>query len=66
MASHCGFFQREADRWRRDPSSWNRHDRVRLDMPVVPVRLDGLDRVLHHTWKFGPRAARVSFEALYH
>ena len=24
----------------------------RLDVPVVPVRLDGLDRVLHHTWKF--------------
>jgi 1-acyl-sn-glycerol-3-phosphate acyltransferase len=36
----------------------------RLDMPVVPVRLDGLDRVLHHTWKFPARGpARVSFGA---
>ena len=24
----------------------------RLDLPVVPVRLDGLDRVLHPTWRF--------------
>ena len=24
---------------------------ARLDVPVVPVRLEGLDRVLHHTWK---------------
>ena len=34
----------------------------RLDVPVVPVRLEGLDRVLHHTWKFptrGPARVRV-------
>ena len=34
----------------------------RLDVPVVPVRLDGLDKVLHHTWKMarpGPRPGRV-------
>ncbi|MGH9346306.1 MAG: AMP-binding protein, partial [Vicinamibacterales bacterium] len=30
----------------------------RLDVPVVPVRLDGVDRVLHATWRF-PRAGRV-------
>jgi long-chain acyl-CoA synthetase len=30
----------------------------RLDVPVVPVRLDGVDRVLHTTWKF-PRPGRV-------
>jgi long-chain acyl-CoA synthetase len=23
----------------------------RLGLPVVPVRLSGLDRILHHTWK---------------
>ena len=23
----------------------------RLGVPVVPVRIDGLDKVLHHTWK---------------
>jgi long-chain acyl-CoA synthetase len=34
----------------------------RLDVPVVPVRLDGLDRVLHQSWKFPTRgAARVTF-----
>ena len=34
----------------------------RLGVPVVPVRLDGLDRILHHSWKF-PSAgtARVAF-----
>jgi hypothetical protein len=34
----------------------------RLDIPVVPVRLDGLDRILHHSWKF-PQvgSARVAF-----
>ena len=34
----------------------------RLDVPVVPVRLEGLDRVLHHTWQHGeagPRAGRL-------
>jgi long-chain acyl-CoA synthetase len=35
---------------------------ARLGVPVVPVRLDGLDRILHHTWKFPARGhARVSF-----
>jgi long-chain acyl-CoA synthetase len=34
----------------------------RLDVPVVPVRLYGLDRVLHQTWKFPVRgSARVTF-----
>jgi long-chain acyl-CoA synthetase len=37
---------------------------ARLDLPVVPVRLDGLDRVLHHSWKFPRRGpVRVSFGA---
>ncbi len=36
----------------------------RLDVPVVPVRLRGLDRVLHHTWKFPVRGpGRVIFGA---
>ncbi|MGE3178882.1 MAG: AMP-binding protein, partial [Vicinamibacterales bacterium] len=30
----------------------------RLNVPVVPVRLDGLDKVLHHTWKMA-RPGRV-------
>ena len=30
----------------------------RLDVPVVPVRLEGVDRILHHTWKF-PRRGRA-------
>jgi long-chain acyl-CoA synthetase len=35
---------------------------ARLQVPVVPVRLDGLDRILHHTWKFPQRGnARVAF-----
>ena len=34
----------------------------RLDVPVVPVRLDGLDLVLHQSWKFPQRGpARVTF-----
>jgi long-chain acyl-CoA synthetase len=36
----------------------------RLDLPVIPVRLDGLDRVLHPTWKFvRPGKVRVAFGA---
>jgi long-chain acyl-CoA synthetase len=31
---------------------------ARLQVPVVPVRLKGLDRILHHTWKF-PRRGRA-------
>ena len=35
---------------------------ARLDVPVVPVRLEGLDRILHHTWKFPARGTgRVAF-----
>jgi len=30
----------------------------RLDVPVVPVRLDGVDRVLHPKWRF-PKAGKV-------
>ncbi len=37
---------------------------ARLDIPVVPVRLEGLDRVLHQSWKFPQRGpARVTFGA---
>jgi long-chain acyl-CoA synthetase len=36
----------------------------RLDVPVVPVRLEGLDKVLHHTWRMArPGPARVAFGA---
>jgi 1-acyl-sn-glycerol-3-phosphate acyltransferase len=31
-------------------------------VPVVPVRIEGLDRVLHHTWKMAkPGRVRVAF-----
>jgi long-chain acyl-CoA synthetase len=32
---------------------------ARLQVPVVPVRLKGLDRILHHTWKFPRRGPAV-------
>ena len=36
----------------------------RLDIPVVPVRLDGVDRVLHMKWKMAkPGHVRVAFGA---
>ena len=36
----------------------------RLGVPVVPVRLEGLDKVLHHTWKMAkPGRVRVAFGA---
>jgi long-chain acyl-CoA synthetase len=36
----------------------------RLEVPVVPVRIEGLDRILHHTWKFPARGnASVAFGA---
>jgi long-chain acyl-CoA synthetase len=36
----------------------------RLDVPVIPVRLDGLDRVLHPTWHMvRPGSVRVAFGA---
>jgi long-chain acyl-CoA synthetase len=36
----------------------------KLDVPVVPVRIEGLDRILHHTWKFPGRGrARILFGA---
>jgi 1-acyl-sn-glycerol-3-phosphate acyltransferase len=36
----------------------------RLGVPVVPVRVDGLDKVLHHTWKMArPGPVRVAFGA---
>jgi long-chain acyl-CoA synthetase len=36
----------------------------RLAVPVVPVRIDGLDRVLHQTWKMArPGRVRVAFGA---
>ncbi len=35
---------------------------ARLDVPVIPVRLDGLDRILHQRWKFPQRGrARIAF-----
>jgi 1-acyl-sn-glycerol-3-phosphate acyltransferase len=36
----------------------------RLGVPVVPVRLEGLDRVLHPSWKMAkPGRVRVAFGA---
>ena len=40
---------------------------ARLDVPVVPVRIDGLDRVLHPTWKMAtPGPVSVTFGAPIH
>jgi long-chain acyl-CoA synthetase len=37
---------------------------ARLDVPVVPVRLVGLEKVLHHSWKMAqPGPAKVVFGA---
>lgn len=34
----------------------------KLETPVVPVRIEGLDRVLHHTWKMArPGKVRIKF-----
>ena len=36
----------------------------RLDVPVVPVRIDGVDRVLHPSWTMArPGKVRVAFGA---
>ena len=36
----------------------------RLGVPVVPVRIEGLERVLHHTWRMArPGRVRVAFGA---
>jgi long-chain acyl-CoA synthetase len=36
----------------------------RLDVPVVPVRISGLDRVLHKTWRMArPGRIRIAFGA---
>ncbi len=35
---------------------------VRLEVPIVPVRLEGLEQVLHHTWHMArPGPVRVAF-----
>jgi len=37
---------------------------ARLGVPVVPVHLEGIDRVLHHTWKMAkPGRVKVTFGA---
>ena len=37
---------------------------ARLGVPVVPVRVEGLDRVLHHSWRMArPGRVRVAFGA---
>ena len=39
----------------------------RLNVPVVPVRFEGLDRVLHHSWRMAtPGRVRVAFGAPLH
>jgi long-chain acyl-CoA synthetase len=39
----------------------------RLDVPVVPVRIDGLDQVLHTSWRMArPGRVRVAFGAPLH
>jgi long-chain acyl-CoA synthetase len=36
----------------------------RLGVPIVPVKLEGLERVLHHTWSMAkPGRVRVAFGA---
>ena len=40
---------------------------AKLDVPVVPVRLEGMDRVLHRTWKMARRGrVRVKFGPALH
>jgi long-chain acyl-CoA synthetase len=35
---------------------------AKLDVPIVPVRIEGLDRVLHHSWRMAkPGRVRVAF-----
>ena len=37
---------------------------ARLDVPVIPVGISGLDQVLHHTWKMAkPGPGRIRFGA---
>jgi long-chain acyl-CoA synthetase len=37
---------------------------ARIGIPVVPVRVDGLDRILHQSWKMAkPGRARIAFGA---
>jgi long-chain acyl-CoA synthetase len=37
---------------------------ARLDLPVIPVRIDGLDKVLHRTMRWPKRGpVRVAFGA---
>jgi long-chain acyl-CoA synthetase len=39
----------------------------RLNAPVVPVRIEGLDKVLHHTWRMAkPGRVRIAFGAPMH
>jgi long-chain acyl-CoA synthetase len=39
----------------------------RLNVPVVPVRIEGLDKVLHHTWRMAtPGPVRIAFGAPLH
>ena len=34
----------------------------RLGVPVVPVRIDGIEKVLHHSWRMArPGRVRVAF-----
>src|SRR5207244_2975926 len=36
----------------------------RLEVPIVPVRIEGLDKVLHHSWRMARRGpVRVAFGA---
>jgi long-chain acyl-CoA synthetase len=39
----------------------------RLNVPVVPIRIEGLDQVLHHTWRMArPGRIRITFGAPLH
>jgi long-chain acyl-CoA synthetase len=39
----------------------------RLDVPVVPVRIEGLEKVLHHSWRMArPGRVRIAFGAPMH
>jgi long-chain acyl-CoA synthetase len=63
-ASRCLSFRRESEptKERSTVSAGVGMIASRLDVPVVPVRLDGLDRVLHQSWKFPQRGpARITF-----
>ena len=49
---------RSAKRGHQTVQARHRHDWLRLNLPIIPVRIDGADRVLHTSWRW-PRPGYV-------